>query len=1152
MKIVDSNLHLSATDLSNHLSCAHLTQLEIRKAKGELKKPVRKNHFLNRIKERGEIHEEEFLKFLQSDPEKTIVEFDREDSKAQEKTLHAMKEGVDVIAQGGLGNDEYGGRPDFLIKVSTHSPAFGTWSYEVADTKLTQTTKAGTILQLCVYSDLITEVQGVAPENMYVVMPDDNENAPLQTEAHRFDDYKAYYRLAKAQLSDVVGKELNEASYPEPVTHCDICQWWPDCDKQRRADDHLTFVAGIQKSHIKELKQHDIKTLTQFAITDAATLQQAQLGSADAILRTHQQAKIQHKGIESGEPEFEFLDVIYPDERNAQLRGFLKLPEPCKEGDLFFDIESARHAPGGGLEYLLGFAHGETDGLDKLDFDYFWGLDRQGEKKAFEAFIDLAMHKLKQHPDMHIYHFAPYEPVAMKRLATRHATREIELDILLRKQCFVDLYSITRQSIRASVESYSIKCLEQFYGYHREEALAEARLSMHRVEEMLEIGAIKSIRKEDQDVVLKYNRDDCISTVALRNWLETLRQDQINNGIELPRPPTPEDYTPQADEQSAEVAKVFNALTDGLVELPATERDSHQNAKWLLAHCLEYFRREEKNAWWEYYRLRELDEPDLIKERNALTGLTFVEERPKIGKERNVTHRYKYIDQFVTLGEGNKLYEASSEDAAPKEFEIGAVVAIDHHQNTIDIKKTGSAKDKHPNAVFHHTSISGKPMPDTLLQLGEMIANTKNPEELQISQYDLLAKVSPRFKNGISIASALKQFKDPTDSTYELISNLDNSILAIQGPPGTGKTYTGSHIISHLLKAGHTIGITAVSHAVISNLLANVLETDNSVTIAHRAGKTDTTTNNCELLPSSKDKIKAALDEGWVVGATAWTWAAPEMEKQLDYLFIDEAGQMSLAMALAAARAAKNVILLGDPQQLEQPQKADHPEGSEVAALAHLIGDQQTISNEQGLFLSTTYRMHPDICKFTSKQYYEHKLKAKPGLEQQVITGSSSHANSQLVFKPVPHSGNQNRSEEECQAIKSLIDELLSKPHHWVDSHNKKHKLQAEHILVVAPYNAQVALLQQRLLEGVRVGTVDKFQGQQAPIVIYSMTSSSVEDAPRGMSFLFSPNRFNVATSRAKCSVFVFGSPALIMAECKTPEQIKWANGLCRFIELAS
>ena len=769
-------------------------------------------------------------------------------------------------------------------------------------------------------------------------------------------------------------------------------------------------------------------------------------------------------------------------------------------------------------------------------------------KPPFEQFIDLAMERLSDYPNMHIYHFAPYEPAALKRLATRHATREAELDTLLRKQCFVDLYTVTRQAIRASVESYSIKCLEQFYGYHREEELAEARLSMHRLESVLEIGANNKIRDEDKAVVLQYNRDDCVSTLALRNWLETLREQQIANGVELPRPPAPEEYTPKEEDRAPQVQQVFNELTADFKDTPESAWSDHQRSRWLLANSLDYFRREDKNSWWEYYRLRELDTTELLKERNAITGLTFVTEVAPQGRSTIPKHVYSYPEQFVTMDEGAVIYEASTEDGTPGEFKIGTVVSVDHNARTIEIKKTGNTLNKHPNAIFHHRRVKPEPMSETLLDFGRRVAATASTG-IKSAQFDLLTRRAPRFTGTTTMADLQRQTDNSIEQTWQLISKLDHSVLAIQGPPGTGKTYTGSRTIAKLLQSGKTVGITAVSHAVIANLLTAVLEADSNACIAHKGDKKQVTNSKCDRL-KDKDDVLAAIDDGKAVGATAFIWASDEMTQQLDYLFIDEAGQMSLAMALTAACAAKNVVLLGDPQQLEQPQRAAHPEGSDVAALAHLIGEQQTIRNEQGLFLDTTYRMHPKICEFTSSQYYDSRLKAKPGLDKQLTNGPSLNK-SQLIYHAVDHYGNQSRSEEEAKAIVSMIGSLLDKPHHWTDSGGKKTQIQPYDILVIAPYNAQVALLRRLLPEEVRVGTVDKFQGQQAPVVFYSMTSSSVEDAPRGMSFLFSPNRFNVATSRAKCTAVVVGSPALINADCNTPEQIQWVNGLCRFVEMA-
>jgi uncharacterized protein len=287
-----------------------------------------------------------------------------------------------------------------------------------------------------------------------------------------------------------------------------------------------------------------------------------------------------------------------------------------------------------------------------------------------------------------------------------------------------------------------------------------------------------------------------------------------------------------------------------------------------------------------------------------------------------------------------------------------------------------------------------------------------------------------------------------------------------------------------------------------------------------------------------------------VIGGTAWVWSKDALAEALDVLFVDEAGQMSLANVLACSQAAKSLVLLGDPQQLEQPQKASHPEGSEVSALAYLLEGHETIQEDRGLFLSETWRLNPAICRFTSELFYEGKLKSLPGLENQVINGPTAYSGAGLFYVSVNHEGNQNESEEEADKISEIVRDLLSTGVTWTNSGDKSFPLALDNILIVAPYNAQVATISRRL-PGARVGTVDKFQGQEAPVVIYSTTTSDAEDAPHGMEFLFSRNRLNVATSRAKCVCILVGNPRLFEPECRTPQQMRLANSFCRYLEIA-
>jgi uncharacterized protein len=307
------------------------------------------------------------------------------------------------------------------------------------------------------------------------------------------------------------------------------------------------------------------------------------------------------------------------------------------------------------------------------------------------------------------------------------------------------------------------------------------------------------------------------------------------------------------------------------------------------------------------------------------------------------------------------------------------------------------------------------------------------------------------------------------------------------------------------------------------------------------------------------DDNDAALDalqrgQAQVLGGTAWLWARPDFAGAVDVLFVDEAGQMSLANVLAAAHSARSVVLLGDPQQLEQPQQGSHPPGADLSALEHLLGghETRTIPRSRGLFLPETWRLAPPICAFTSEVFYEGRLRSLPGLERQTLSSAAPFDGAGLWVVHVSHDGNQNCSAEEVAAVERIVGTVLRPGATWCDRHGMPRQMSTDDVLVVAPYNAHVTLLGERLEPlGIRVGTVDRFQGQEAPVVIYSMATSRPEDAPRGLEFLYNLNRLNVATSRARCACILVASPRLFEVECRTPQQMRLANALCRYVEMA-
>jgi uncharacterized protein len=383
-------------------------------------------------------------------------------------------------------------------------------------------------------------------------------------------------------------------------------------------------------------------------------------------------------------------------------------------------------------------------------------------------------------------------------------------------------------------------------------------------------------------------------------------------------------------------------------------------------------------------------------------------------------------------------------------------------------------------------------------------------------------------------------------------------MLAIQGPPGSGKTFTGARMICQLVKAGKRIGVTAVSHKVIRNLLDAVSREATALDVTVRCGhKTTPHSGDPEDLcvtDSPTDALDWLLNrEVDVLGGTAWLWARADAIDSVDMLFVDEAGQMSLANVLAASQAGRNLVLLGDPRQLEQPQRGSHPDGVDVSALEHVLGDAHTMPEDRGNFLPVTWRLAPAICSFTSSVFYDGRLTSLEGLEHQRLVGSGTFDEPGLYLVLVDHDRNRNWSEEEVEVIDRIVARLLVPGVSWIDRTRDVRDLGPEDVLVVAPYNAQVSRLAERLTPlRVSAGTVDRFQGQEAPVVIYSMTTSQAEDAPRGMEFLYNLNRLNVATSRARCAVILVASPALFEPECRTPRQMQLANALCRYRELAT
>jgi len=1156
----DGRLIVSATDLVGFLACGHLTQLDRAAVAGLIRKPDRsEDPEVELLQRRGGQHEQRYVDRLQADG-RVITDLTTDKDLPYEeqaaRTIEAMKRGDDVIFQATVFDGRWVGHPDFLLGVPGAS-GLGDYHYEVSDTKLAHSAKASALIQICSYVDQIERIQDMLPERVHVV----TSGAEIVAHSFRTAEMMAYYRRAKTRFESEVDDAIHgertwpiprEESYPDPVDHCGVCRWYPDyCRVQWRDDDALKLVAGITRNQRQELRVRNINSRGALATAELPFDPPVKGSSIESFSRIKAQARLQ---VASDGLEVPVHELLEPDKDAAGARvadrGLSALPEPAP-GDLFFDIEGDPFAFWQGLEYLFGVWEGSSgEGLwDQGSYRGLWALNREEEKQQFEQVMDLFIERWKQYPDMHIYHYAPYEPTALKRLAGRHATREEELDQLLRGRVFVDLYRVVRQGVRVGAERYSIKNLEPLYGYTREIGLRDAGSSIVEFEKILEIGDPGDEIKEQ---IRLYNRDDCISTERLRDWLEARRVDAAGTWGELPRPTLGElEISEGLSERLRAVHELEDRLTASItkVEKDQTEADKQT---WLIAHLLDWHRREDKSTWWRYYDLMSKTDDELVEEAEPIGGLVIVDRFDPGGRSRSFHHRYRFPPQEHKIETG---YDVDDPQLEGKNKRTGSVVAIDEVAGTIDIRRAKAWDGPHPKSIVPLNVIDAKDQREALLRLGNWVAENGIDSELPEwrAARDLLRRRPPRLRGGNG-GTLIRSTETGTEAARRLAPSLDGTTLAIQGPPGSGKTYTGARMILDLVGAGRRVGITSNSHKVICNLLEEVLEAarDSHVTLrVIQKGKEDEALAHPWVRRVEANGLVAdALNAGEVdfAAGTPWLWAHPDMADTVEALFVDEAGQVSLANVVAVSGAARNLILLGDPQQLDQPTQGVHPEGAGVSALGHFLGTEETVSDKRGVFLEKTWRMHPRITRYTSDLFYESRLKSVDGLELQQVLGEGEFVGSGLRWAPVRHTGNTNESVEEADRVAEIWKSLIGGQ--WTDWKGQSRPLGPDDIVIVSPFNAHRLLIQKRLPDA-RVGTVDKFQGQEAAVSIYTMATSRAEDAPRGLGFLYSLNRLNVATSRARALTIVVASPSLLDAIPRSPQQLRMANGLSSFVEVA-
>ena len=1134
MNKINNQFLFSATDIVNFLECEHLTFLDLL----HLENPMEKTEDSSTAKsaqKKGLQHERNYASQLK-EQHASFIDINEKASTLEDKvveTLKAMKEGVEIIYQAAFKVDSFIGYADFLRRVEGKSN-FGNYSYEVLDTKLSKTEKAKFVLQLACYAWMLERVQGIVPKKIYVVLGD------KQSISYRVSDFYHYFLEAKDRFLAFV--ETRKDTYPNPCSKCDLCHWKVKCENQWIQDDHLSQVANIKKIQIKRLNENKINTMKDLALMPES--QNINKISEHVLTRLRHQAKLQYEYKLTNELKFELI----PDPKEPKLHGFEKLPRPDK-GDLYFDMEgypfyseeitNAKTLKG--LEYLFGlyFIENNTE-----TFKGFWGHNRKEEKKAFEDFIDFVTEHLRRYPDAHIYHYASYEETALKKLMGLHATRETEVDNLLRRNKLVDLYEIVRESIRVSEPKYSIKNIEHFYLEARTADVKNAGDSIIQYETWQETND-PLILKEIED----YNRDDVRSTLYLHKWLLEIRPNSI--------PWFAYEKEIQGDlKQLNDIDIKLDKYKQSLLDLLPEDKSlwTHDNQlSELIYYLLDFNRRENKPEWWAYFKRQNLQsQPDELLEDLECIALCSTDlQTPRFQEKQSYRYTYNFIPQEFKLKSGDRCVDIETLNSLneleidPKNYKLSFKMGI---------AKPEPAKNI---SIGKGAPIESRVISEAVYRYADnFINNIKNKRDSYKAITAFLKRDFPKIKN-VTSGSSILPITDDVDENLEniidAIKNLEDSYIFIQGPPGTGKTYTGANIILALIQLGKKIGVTSNSHSAINNLLKRTEELSKAKNISFKGVKRsskdeDSTQFKGDLIIDVFKNQDVSNRDYDLVAGTVWLFSDIEMDSKLDYLFIDEAGQVAVARTVAAGISASNIILLGDQMQLSQPTKGMHPGESGLSSLDYLLQDEPTIPDNKGIFLKTTWRLHPEICYFISDVVYEGKLLSHSNNLKRKLLLSEGHDSALkefgIKFLPIVHDGCSQSCEEEANRIVDIYNSLIKQ--RYINEDDKISHITSEDILIVAPYNQQVNLLKSKLPLNARVGTVDKFQGQEAEVVIVSMTSSSGDYLPRNIEFSFSQNRINVAISRAKCLAIMLANPELLKVNCNTPDEISLVNTLCK------
>ena len=1178
---LDETWVTSASDLTTASTCefAFLRALDVKLGRIDAA-PDPVDEMLQRTSRLGDEHEHRVLE--QYRRTQRVAEIPRPERMTRADletvaaaTADAFARGDDVVFQATFFDDAASGAgssagaflgfADFIVRQPDGS-------YLVQDTKLARTARVTALLQLAAYTEQLERI-GVRPaETVQLLLGDGSVSE------HRVADIRPVYHKRRARLLQIIGERLaGDGALVWGTPGYAVCGRCPTCEAEVQAARDLLLVAGMRVTQRARLAEVGIRTIDELAASvgangDGPVTSVEGIGDGTlAALAT--QARLQLRAEEGQPPPFELYEPT----------ALAVLPEPS-EGDIFFDFEgdplyTEGAAERWGLDYLFGLIEPDET------FRAFWAHTFREEARALREFLDYVAERRARYPDLHIYHYASYERTHLLSIAARHGVGEEEVDQLLRENVLVDLYPLVRKALRVGSRSYSIKKLEPLYmgDEYRSGEVTNAAASITEYARARELQLLGSGDDAQRmfDSIADYNRYDCVSTLRLRNWLLARATE---SGVQIGRRPADPaaDDLPPSPVRDALLELAGAAPGSSPVAVSALERTPDETAAAFAAAAIDYHRREQKSFWWGHFF--RLEYP--VEEWQDTRDVLLVERAEVVrgwyreGKQRSDRRVLRLSGRW---GPGSTVKPTDQAGPwllydQPAPFEnagAGEGVRAARTVRVLEVEDDGrvlieevlgrdvAAYDTLPLALTPAAPPSAGQQKPAIDAWAQAIVDGQPAWPLD-PVVDILRRVPPRTRSGaLAPVDPAREGEDRVHAVVTSLRELDHSYLAVQGPPGTGKTYLGAHVIADLVRNhGWKIGVVAQSHAVVENLLCAVVKAGLDAAAVAKVPKTGTTDPGggddqgepiYTVLPKDGQLLYALerRDSGFVLGGTAWDFSNPARvpRQSLDLLVIDEAGQFSLASTIAASVAARNLLLLGDPQQLPQVSQGTHPEPIDQSALGWVSAGHDVLPASLGYFLAESRRMHPAVAAPVSRLSYEGKLHAHACASKRFLDGVPPG----LHPVPVSHAGNAVESPEEAAKVVELVQSLLGRA--WTDPGESRHRdpLTEDDVIVVTPYNAQLATVRAALADAgltrVRVGTVDKFQGQEAAVAIVTLAASSPDDAPRGMSFLIMKNRLNVAISRAKWAAYLVHSPALTEYLPITPAGVAELSAFITLVE---